>query len=157
MRVGGDFHYPNATTEQTDRHNLLLIAGGVGINPLASIFYHASSQQDSTKEQSLSKVKMIYSARTADELVFKDSFDLIAREQPGKFDAEYFVTREESKSQSVSHGRFTSKQLKDSLQALSDLPTFCYICGPTAFIQDTNRILQDLGLPKSSIFFELWW
>ena len=138
---------------------MLLIAGGVGINPLASIFYHAASasEPDSSQDnQPLSKVKMIYSARTSEELIFKESLDAIARERAG-FETQYFVTREESQSASVSHGRFTAQQLRESLQGMSELPTFCYICGPTAFIQDTNRILRDLGVPKSNIFFELWW
>ncbi len=40
VRIGGDFHYPDETTDQLGVHDVLLIAGGVGINPLASIFFH---------------------------------------------------------------------------------------------------------------------
>ena len=39
-RIGGDFFYPNSITESFNGHDVLLIAGGVGINPLASIFFH---------------------------------------------------------------------------------------------------------------------
>jgi len=157
LRVGGDFHYPNLATEAAGNHNLLLVAGGVGINPMASIFRHAAASQATSS--ALSKVKLIYSARTADELIFKDSFDAISRENPSRFSAEYFVTREDCNNSGLNHGRFTSKNLKDSLTGLGDQngETFCYLCGPTAFIQDTNRILQSLGVKKSNIFFELWW
>jgi ferredoxin-NADP reductase len=34
--VGGDFYYPNEKITQPD-HNILLVAGGIGINPLFSI------------------------------------------------------------------------------------------------------------------------
>ncbi len=44
IRFGGDFHYPNAETEAAaaagsseEGHNLLLVAGGVGANPIASL------------------------------------------------------------------------------------------------------------------------
>ena len=94
-------------------HNLLLVAGGVGINPMASIFRHAAASQATSS--ALSKVKLIYSARTADELIFKDSFDAISRENPSRFSAEYFVTREDCNNSGINHGRFTSKNLKDSL------------------------------------------
>lgn len=40
VRVGGDFHYPDKDTEAVPGHDLLLVAGGVGINPLASIIFH---------------------------------------------------------------------------------------------------------------------
>ena len=41
MRFGGNFHYPDQSIDLTKDHNLLLIAGGVGVNPFASIFFHA--------------------------------------------------------------------------------------------------------------------
>ena len=40
VRIGGEFSYPNYATTKLDDHNVVLIAGGVGINPLASIFFH---------------------------------------------------------------------------------------------------------------------
>ena len=40
VRIGGDFFYPSPFTDAIDGHDILLIAGGVGINPLASIFFH---------------------------------------------------------------------------------------------------------------------
>ena len=46
VRFGGDFNYPNAETESAaaagseEGHNLLLVAGGVGANPIASVLKH---------------------------------------------------------------------------------------------------------------------
>ena len=104
-------------------HNLLLVAGGVGINPMASIFRHAAASQATSS--ALSKVKLIYSARTADELIFKDSFDAISQENPSRFSAEYFVTREDCNNSGVNHGRFTSKNLKESLTGIFFGTTYC--------------------------------
>ena len=43
VRIGGDFFYPDALHEERE-HDILLIAGGVGINPLASILFHVTEQ-----------------------------------------------------------------------------------------------------------------
>ena len=39
LRFGEDFHYPPDSLEEP--HNILLIGGGVGINPLLSIWLQA--------------------------------------------------------------------------------------------------------------------
>ena len=53
VRFGGDFHYPNAETESAaalagsseEGHNLLLVAGGVGANPIASVLKHFAQRK----------------------------------------------------------------------------------------------------------------
>lgn len=37
--IGGDFYYPNERVTQPE-HNILLVAGGIGINPIFSILQH---------------------------------------------------------------------------------------------------------------------
>ena len=159
MRVGGDFHYPNRVTDAGARHNLLLVAGGVGVNPLASIFTHAA---EAAAKDKVGQVKMLYSAKSVQELIFRDKLDAItgADGTGGRFGVKYFVTKEtcpDDDDRAFHHGRITSEDLKEQVEALNELPTYCYICGPTGFIQSTDIILQDLGFPKSNIFFELWW
>ena len=159
MRVGGDFHYPNRVTDAGARHNLLLVAGGVGVNPLASIFTHAAEAVAATDK--VGQVKMLYSAKSVQELIFRDKLDAItdADAGTGRFGVKYFVTKETcaDDDRAFHYGRITSEDLKEQVEALNELPTYCYICGPTGFIQSTDKILQDLGYPKSIIFFELWW
>lgn len=74
MRVGGDFFFdPSASDPTVD---LLLVAGGVGINPLYSILLHtrdllhlnrASNKQD----YNIGSVHLCYSAKNTKELLFK--------------------------------------------------------------------------------------
>ena len=40
LRFGGNFYYPCHDVIACEDHQVLLIAGGVGINPLASIFLY---------------------------------------------------------------------------------------------------------------------
>ena len=54
--------------------NLLLVAGGVGINPLLSMLKHNAELLDSghwSSAVSLPKAYLLYSAKETDELVFK--------------------------------------------------------------------------------------
>ena len=67
IRVGGDFYYDPTSSSVS---NLLLIAGGIGINPIFSIFQHQFNMISS----SLSFVPhthLLYSARNLKELIFK--------------------------------------------------------------------------------------
>jgi len=72
IRVGGDFFYDPVTSRG---HDLLLIAGGVGINPLLSILNHVADlcKGDNSLSADIrdSRVMLLYSAQTAEELIFK--------------------------------------------------------------------------------------
>ena len=76
IRVGGDFVYP--PTCYSELSDLLLIAGGVGINPLFSMLQHhthllhLSGQRSNASVLSpKGRVQLLYSARSKDELIFK--------------------------------------------------------------------------------------
>lgn len=69
LKVGGDFFYDPLTKKAKE---LLLVAGGVGINPLHSIIQELF---ESLEERRLAvddiKVSLLYSASSLDELIFK--------------------------------------------------------------------------------------
>ena len=73
MRVGGDFVYdPTPSSQSHDQsHDLLLIGGGVGINPLFSMLLHHMRLVE--RKERVGRVKLLYSARSAAELLFKVS------------------------------------------------------------------------------------
>ena len=151
MRVGGDFHYPNAVSAAAAKdHRLLLIAGGVGINPLASIYFRASAEPEV-------KAKLLFSASSTQELIFRHDLDAIARAKT-TFSTEYFVTKQASVSDDfVTLGRITEADLERVLREEPLGKTLCYLCGPPAMIQSMAASLETLGVNKNHIFFELWW
>lgn len=75
VRVGGDFVYDPAPSESRDSRlqscDLCLIAGGMGINPLMSILLHHTRLVE--LGQITGRVKLLYSARTVADLLFKVS------------------------------------------------------------------------------------
>ena len=82
VRVGGDFWY-----SPHDPHNLLLVAGGLGINPLLSMLLHHSrlmgrgeegegEEEEEEEEEKQTRVRLLYSAKNVNELIFKVCHDL---------------------------------------------------------------------------------
>ena len=98
------------------------------------------------------KVHLMFSAKSKEELLFKDAFEKIINNN-SDFTAEYFTTKEGQKNR-IDANRIES--VIEKFSADSQKPLF-YICGPPQMIKDMNLHLLKLGVPKSNIFFELWW
>lgn len=74
MRVGGDFFFDPSPSDPTV--SLLLVAGGVGINPLYSILLHATdllhlNHASGGLDYNIGSVNLCYSAKNTQELLFK--------------------------------------------------------------------------------------
>ena len=180
FKVGGELHYPNKIIEAIDgkecEHDVLLIAGGVGINPLASIFFHLNQIEEDKKSSSHKngvRVHLLYSSRTKNELIFCDRIrDIVAsnkvsREKMNRqcsFNSTFFVTQENEHESDIRNKRIEMDEIKEALNLFSDCdtrkssrPLFCFLCGPPNMIKDIARILVDLGIPKERVMYEMWW
>lgn len=76
MRVGGDFFFDPLPSDPSV--DLLLVAGGVGINPLYSILLHAVDLQhlnrsSGGRDYNVGTAHLCYSAKNSQELLFKVS------------------------------------------------------------------------------------
>ena len=69
MRVGGNFYFDPKLDEPNP--DLLLIAGGVGINPLYSIARHVADICNDLHSGYTGKTTLLFSAQNTDELLFK--------------------------------------------------------------------------------------
>ena len=180
FKVGGEFHYPNKIIEAIDgqkcEHDILLIAGGVGINPLASIFFHLNQIEEDKKSASQRnglRVHLLYSSRTKNELIFCDRIrnivasNKVSRQEMNRhcsFNSTFFVTQENEQGSDIRNKRIEVDDIKEALNLFSDCdtgkskrPLFCFLCGPPNMIKDIARILIDLGVPKERVMYEMWW
>lgn len=64
VRIGGDFYFEPLGSDQ----NLLLIAGGIGINPIWSIMQETIESDRNSGRNRL--IQLLYSAKTEEELIF---------------------------------------------------------------------------------------
>jgi len=97
IRVGGDFYYDPLSNRNEAESDLLLVGGGVGINPLVSILCEyrdllLASRFQSENSIHPGKVHLLYSAKIEEELVFKDDFAVMEKEHP-TLTCQYFVTK----------------------------------------------------------------
>ncbi|XP_067418065.1 oxidoreductase NAD-binding domain-containing protein 1 isoform X2 [Emydura macquarii macquarii] len=137
LRVGGNFFFDPQPTDSPV--NLVLIAGGVGINPLFSILLHVSdfhrNQENEGNGYKMGTVKLYYSAKNTNELLFKSS-QICEDLQP-------YITE----------GRISEKDLEKHVSK----DTLWYICGPPPMIESISKLLENFGVPIDCIYFEKWW
>ena len=151
FRFGGDFFYD--ATQMNQPHSLLLIAGGVGINPLYSIFQHVAHAENVKSDSQMTDTSLLFSAATTEELLFRSQIDDYLSKN-NKLKAEYFVTRE-ADSQFINR-RITKDDIAARLSGAGDC-SICYLCGPPDMVVQTSQWLRELNIPKENIRFELWW
>ncbi|XP_046543671.1 oxidoreductase NAD-binding domain-containing protein 1-like isoform X2 [Haliotis rubra] len=95
LRVGGDYVYDPQPGEDPPT-DLLLVAGGVGINPLMSMLSHIHDMHQSETSRSMcpNKVIIMFSAKTKDELLFRKRIDELCNLKPNNMSSMYFITEE---------------------------------------------------------------
>lgn len=121
----------------TDPAPILLIGGGSGIIPLAAIL------QAHTNSNSEAPIRMLYSSRTYDDIIYKDSLV----ENPN---ITITLTQDEPENWAGKTGRISLELLREQL-AHFDTSPICYVCGMSPFVSAINDGLQELGISLSSI------
>ncbi len=116
---------------------LLLIAGGSGIAPIMSMI------RARTAVSSPASTRLLYSARSADDLIFHDEIGRLA-ERDERFQAWFTLTRQQPELWRGYRRRIDLEMLREVAWMPEDRPLI-YICGPTPFVEVASTILVDLG------------
>ncbi len=119
---------------------LLLVAGGTGIAPLRSMLVQALLTDQAPRAH------VIYSARAADELAYRDELETLAAD--GRIALTLTVTREASPEWSGRRGRIDRALLAS---ALGMDAAWCLVCGPPALVDDVRAALASLGVPADRV------
>lgn len=160
LRVGGEFFFDPQPTDAP--RNLVLIAGGVGINPLLSILRHSADlhrdQVDKGRGYEIGAIKLFYSAKNTSELLFKKNILDLVNEFPEKITCSLHVTKQTAQISTelkpfITEGRITEKEIRSHISA----ETLFYICGPPPMTDFFSKQLESSHVPKEHICFEKWW
>jgi ferredoxin-NADP reductase len=138
----GTFTFP---AEPAERH-FVFVAGGTGIAPLRSMLRHAILRATPAEH-----IGLLYSARTPDDFAFADEFQALA--SAGRLAFTQTITRDTERDWSGARGRID----RAALSTLVRRPeTLCFICGPSAMVDEMPRLLQEIGVDRDRIRIEEW-
>jgi len=143
LRVGGNFFHPSPGLPFP--HSILLVAGGVGINPLFSIMQQCKSLSDNEAPGSPKALTLLYSAKKREELIFLEDMKLSQG-----WSLQTFVTGEEGGK------RLDQSDLKEALEKMPGR-VVTYLCGPPTMTEAVAAGLQDLGMQRGDVKYENWW
>ena len=142
VSLGGDFTY---TPDEAP--SIVLIGGGIGMTPLMSIVRTVDEMA------SLTRLNLVYSASSPDELLFRREIESIAARND-RIRCVFTVTRVAPDTWGGHTGRVDVEMLRSEG---IDLGALFFVCGPPAMIQDVVAMLAALGVPGERIRYEQWW
>lgn len=130
--------------------NYLAIAAGSGITPVISIIKHTLQAQPD------SNFTLIYGNKSRGSIIFFEELEALKNKYMQRFNFINILSREKTDA-SINYGRIDTSKL-ESLQQLIDFKNFdsAYICGPEEMIFAASAFLENIGMEKNKIHFELF-
>jgi ferredoxin-NADP reductase len=122
---------------------LLLIGGGSGIVPLASILSYRAQVATGLS------TRVLYSVRTAEDIILKTQLELWAQRDPA-LSVFLTLTRAAPADWSGYRRRIDADMLRESAFEPQKAP-LVYVCGPTAMVETTADGLVGLGHPPERV------
>jgi ferredoxin-NADP reductase len=130
--VGGYFVWdPNA------KGPVLLVAGGSGVVPLMAM------ARQRALDASAIPTKMLYSARTWDDVIYRDELADLAARGDG-LEVVYTLTRVQPPGWTGYGRRVDREMLAEVSPSTADLAV-AYVCGPTPFVEAVATGMVELG------------
>jgi ferredoxin-NADP reductase len=130
--IGGYFVW-----NQSLAGRLLLVAGGSGIVPFRSILRHRAAVGSDVE------ARLVYSARSLDDVIYRQELDAIAAAGDG-VDISLTLTRQWPEDWTGHRGRIDRKLL-DEVAWPAEQMQLTYICGPSAFVEAAAGTLVSSG------------
>ncbi len=133
---------------EPDKH-LVCIAGGSGVTPFRGFAREAAQRNLETK------VTLLYSARTTNDIIFNDEFRALEQENPN-FEFKVTCTRlTDDDPWKGRRGRINPEWVKEQVGDLSG--TVFYACGPTPLVEFAEDLVAEhMGVPKEQMIVEKW-
>jgi len=166
MRIGGDCCYEQPENPE-DCRPMLLVGGGIGINPLLSMFMHRKdSKYQNMAIKNLTMTHLVLSSRTREELLFEKEIRSVCESDPS-FSCDFHTTQEDTKQvfdNSRPNIRYKTRRVEtqDFVEAIeridvNGMQPDTYVCGPPQFNEWAARELVRAGLDKKRVHYEKWW
>ena len=122
---------------------VVMLGGGSGVVPLVSMIRHR------VVSGSRVPVTLVYSARTWEELIFRD--ELLALDGSDGLDITLTLTREAPRRDKDFGRRIDPRVIADVLRRRPETPALAYVCGANAFVTAAADALIAAGMPAATI------
>lgn len=118
---------------------LLLVGGGSGVVPLMAMVRHRAAQHATLP------ARLLYSSRSADDVIYRDQLDGLARSDPA-FEVFYTFTRQAPAGWAGYRRRIDNAMLSEVIKPF-DRRARVYVCGPTLLVEAVANALVQMELP----------
>jgi hypothetical protein len=170
VRTGGSFVWPPPGIDVDEIEQVVLVAGGVGINPLISIFAHLMSLSKRPK-----KIRFVYGTKVeegqikASRILFLTRLmELVKKQGDGDVQLDLFLSATSQKEideaadlpEHVKLGRIEKDDLEAAIGKDRSIrqATLAYVCGPPAMTDQFVDFLSSRdGMDKRKVLCEKWW
>ena len=125
--------------EKKTKKNLVFLAGGSGISPMISILRYIS------KNKIKLNVSLIYSSKTEEDILWKKEIEEISKRNKN-IKSIFTLTQQQWKGRT---GRIDKELIESNVNKIKD--TDFYIVGPPPFVEEMEKILNELGVNEDSI------
>ncbi len=141
--------YGGFVLDPIKHHEVIFIAGGIGIAPFMSMLRHMHATDYPHR------VDLLYSVHDQTDIAFVDELRTLEREMHN-LNIVYAVSTGETKSlagQHVSRGRLDAATLQTAIDGRPNEKTI-FICGPPPFMNSIVSLAVAHGMPSASIITE---
>ncbi len=140
----------NTAINQNHAKAYLAFAAGSGITPVISIL------KTILKEEPQSSFTLVYGNRSRQSIIFFEELEALKNKYMGRLSLIYVLSREKTDTP-LHFGRIDSKKL-EQLHALINIDSTdeIFICGPEEMIFSVKDFLEQKGIDKKKIHFELF-
>jgi ferredoxin-NADP reductase len=128
-------------TFEGEYENIGLLGGGIGITPFMGICKYCTDMHLDTK------ITLLYGNRTEEDIAFRKEFEAL-QEQNENLKIVFTLNEADSKWTGAT-GFITADMIKKEIPDYKD--TMFYTCGPPPMVKVMEKLVEQLGLPKTQL------
>ncbi|MFD9188081.1 2Fe-2S iron-sulfur cluster-binding protein [Streptomyces phaeochromogenes] len=139
----GSFHAAPRSPDATDAPDeIVLVAAGSGVTPMMSMIRARLAVRPGRD-----RIALLYSSRSADEIIFADELHRLAKDNPGRLSVTHVLTSRD--------GRLDADGVRRWVTGLSPArDAHYYTCGPGPLMDAVQLVLTGLGVPDELVHQE---
>jgi len=133
--------------DETLKDDIVFLAGGSGITPFISAIRYAIAKKLPNR------ITLLFSNRTADDIIYKKEFDEISRNNRN-IKIINTITQDAPKQWPGEKGRIDRKMIERYVKNPKE--KLWYVCGPPPMVSSMKEMLLGMGVPENRLKIEDW-